>query len=95
MTRSEIIRDVSIQTGVSMRGTAMVYDAIFAEMVDAIIRGESVRVEGFFLFETFDQKGRKYRDVYTGEISMLEPSKRVRCKISKSLKDAVKKYHKQ
>lgn len=91
MKRSEIIRAVSIQTGISIRACSLIYDAIFEEMIEAIINGEKIHVDGFFTMETFMQKGRNVKDFKTGETIFCQPSRRVRCKISKKLKDAVKR----
>ena len=90
MTRSDLLRTVAIQTGVSLRSCERVYDAVFGEMMDALIQGEKVRVDGFFTFEPVELMPRKIKSLKTGRVELTKPSRKVKCKFSRQFKDSVK-----
>lgn len=90
MTRTKLMRKVAKRTGVDLVLCEMVYDTIFDEITDALMRGDSFRIDNFLRIEPFEYPGRKKRSLETGEYEYFPPVKTVRCKISKNLKDLVK-----
>ena len=90
MSKYELIRQVAIKSGISMKICERVYEVLFDEMVDAIIDGERVRVDNFFVAYTVDLPPRKYKNLSSGEIEFTKPSRKIVCKLSRTLKKMVK-----
>lgn len=59
------------------------------EIVNALISGERVLLKGFIDIETKEYPARLGYDLQTGKMVSFPSSKTIKCKISKSIKDAV------
>ena len=62
----------------------------FADIcTDALIEGNKIAWKGFLNIEVIERKQRCGRNPQTNEIVVFPPTKSVKCKISKTIKDMV------
>lgn len=89
MNRNEFIDAVATRSGVSVSDTAAVIDGLTATMVEALGRGEDVRIPGLITAERVTRPARTGRNPRTGEPLDIPKRFVVRLKPGSSLKNAV------
>ena len=67
-----------------------VLDDVLQIIRDALIRGDTVQIRGFGVFEVKTRKGRKSQDISTGEMRVSSDRKIPTFRASNSLKEAVR-----
>lgn len=68
MNKSNLINEVSVDTGLTKTKTSQVIDSIIESMRVALTKGDKVTLVGFGSFLTSKRKGRKGRNPKTGAI---------------------------
>ncbi|MEW6448852.1 MAG: HU family DNA-binding protein [Bacillota bacterium] len=76
MTREELVKAVSDETGLTRAQAAQAVSGILTAVKEALARGDEVRLVGFGTFQVKTRAAREGRDLRTGaEIEI--PAKRV------------------
>jgi len=63
MTTIELVKEVSIETGVSSHDVHKVVDCAFKKIKGAVIRGEGFYNRGFGSFNRVERKAKKARNI--------------------------------
>ena len=74
------------EVGVTQATAKAVADALIANIVDALIAGETVCVRGIMSLSVKRNDARERYNPQTGEHFMGKPTARIKCKTSKQLK---------
>ena len=74
------------EAGVSQAVAKVVVDAFIANVIDALVEGESVCVRGVMSLSIKRNAERERYNPQTGERFMGKPTARIRCKTSPQLK---------
>lgn len=89
VTRAELAEAVYQEVGLSRIESAQLVEAILAEMADALIAGEPVKISSFGSF-TVRQKGERIgRNPKTGEEVPISPRRVLAFRPSHVLKDRI------
>ena len=89
--KKQLTERISKKTKISQIQVAKIIDELLVETSKALIKGEEVRLLGYFSFKTTITKPRMAMNLQTGK-KMKVPSKRVpKCKFSGSLKEEISK----
>ncbi len=91
MTKSEVIDNVSEQTGLSKKDAGAAVNALLDTVQNALANGESVQITGFGTFEVRQRAAREGVKPGTSEKIQIPASKAPAFKAGKPLKDAVNK----
>ena len=67
MTKQELIEAISIKTGIPIETVAIVVTETNEAIIEALKRGEPIKISGFGTFYTKDRKARVGRNPKTGE----------------------------
>ena len=89
MTRSDIINNVSSNTGLSKVETEAVLEGIINSICESLKKGERVDLRGFGSFLIKERKAREARNPSTNEIVKLNHRYIPSFKVSKILKETV------
>lgn len=65
-------------------------DTLVDIITDSLVDGEKILWKGFLSAEVVERDATKRRNPQTGEIVTYPPVKTITCKLSKTIKDAVK-----
>lgn len=90
MNKKELINVVTETAGLTKKDVAVVVDAVFDTIAEALKKGESVNISGHGKYEVRERAARKGRNPQTGEEMEIPASKVPAFKPAKSLRDAVK-----
>lgn len=75
MNKKELIRYVSYATGHTQRETALIVDAVFAEIAEALAAGDKVQLTGFGTFSLRERAARTGKNPKTGEAIQVQACK--------------------
>lgn len=89
MTKSEILNNMADKTAMSVQSCEKVLDAFIEEVKECLSNDDKLMIKGFMSFEVTKRPERDGRNPQTGEIIKFKPVKSVKCRISKSIKDAI------
>ncbi len=89
MNKNDLISVVAVKSGQSRATAALVVDAAFSSIVDALSQGEDVRIIGFGTFSVAHRAASKGRNPRTNEVIDVPASKQPKFKAGRTLKDAV------
>ncbi len=89
MTLEELINAVARETGMTKANANKAVHAVLHAVQDALSRGERVAIAGFGVFEVAQRAARKGRNPRTGETIDIPPTKAVRFRPGKTLREAV------
>lgn len=90
MRKNDITKEISQRLNMPKYDCDRVIET-FAEVVrDAIARGEKIKIRDFITFEISNYKARQGYNPSTGETMDLAPTRTVKCKVGKMIRDAVK-----
>lgn len=88
--KRELIRTISsMNENVPMTEAREIVDAVLKALYALIAEGEGVKLNGFGIFSVVDRPERRCKHPQTGDWITLPPSRSIRFKPSKSLKDTV------
>lgn len=89
MTKAELVREVAEKTGMTKKDTALLVNALFETIMDALSKGEKVQIAGFGIFEVKERAERVGRNPRTGEEIKIPPRKVPVFRVGKELKTKV------
>ena len=89
MNRSELVRQVADETGLSPAAADAAVRAALEAVAGALARGEAVRLSGFGAFAAKDLPARRGRNPATGASVAVPASRSVSFRAGKGLRDAV------
>ena len=90
MKKVDLIAKLAEVTGKTKKETTETIDALLGIITETLKNGEDVTLTGYFGFEVKDTPARKGRNPKTGEELDVPEGKKVKVKIGKFLKDAVR-----
>ena len=89
MNRSELVRQVGMQTGLDPAAADAAVKAALGAVAGALARGETVRLVGFGAFGVRSRPARPARNPATGASIAVPASRSVSFRAGKGLRDAV------
>ncbi|MGG0443468.1 HU family DNA-binding protein [Bacillus mycoides] len=89
MNKSELIKQVAIQSELTKPQASLAVDAVFQSIQNALQDGENVQLIGFGTFEVRERAAREGRNPQTGEALTIPAGKVPAFKAGKQLKEAV------
>lgn len=89
MGKSEIIDEMSQETGMTKVDCEKALDAFAVIFKKSLVAGDKILIKGFMSAEVVERQERKGRNPNTGEVTTFPAMKSVKCKISQAIKDAV------
>jgi len=89
MNRSDLIKILSKEAGLTVRKAEDVVNTIFNGMTDALAKGDRVEIRGFGSFKVKKYEGYTGHNPKTGEIIQVKPKKLPFFKCGKGLKKRV------
>jgi DNA-binding protein HU-beta len=85
---ADLVDTVAAKTGQPKTVVEGVVRGVLDGIEGAVGKGETVNLVGFGRFEVYDRGARRGRNLRTGETLQIPPTKAVRFKIGKRLRDA-------
>ncbi len=90
VTRADLYRAVQMRIGLSHAESAGLVEDAIGEIVEALVRGEEVKISGFGVFTLRDRAPRSGRNPTTGEAvpiaarraAVLRPSEKLKARIN-------------
>ena len=89
MTKSELIAAIASKSDLPKTTVADALSALTDTIVDSMRKGEKVSWSGLGTFDLSERAARKGRNPQTGEEISIAPSKSVKFKAAKALKDSI------
>jgi len=71
MTKADLVRAISQETGIILSDTKMIVDAFLENVKKSMVRGEHIELRGFGTFKNKRRKARIARNPNTREIVKL------------------------
>ena len=89
MNKTELIKKVAAENGLSQKAAAAAVDSVLTSITDSLAAREPVTLIGFGTFEVKSVAAREGHNPKTGETIQIPESKKVSFSASKVLKDSV------
>lgn len=89
MKKSDLINNITKNTGIQKSVCEAVIDSMVNEITTALVNGEKVSIKSFMTFELGSRAERNARNPSTGEIVRFPAVKTIKCKMSREIKDAI------
>lgn len=89
LSKKELVDAMSVKGEILKKDAEKAVNLFTETVVEALTKGESVRIPGFGTFEVTERAARECRNPRTGETMIVEASKSPKFKPSKALKDSV------
>ena len=89
MRKQDLVRVVARETGQSEAQTALVVNAVFEAIQDALARGDDVNISGFGAFRVSERSARRGRNPRTGGPMTIGPRRSPAFRAGSKLKRAV------
>lgn len=89
MNKTELIKQMAAESGLTQEQTGKALDALCAVICDELGKGGEVEIKGFGSFFATERNERIGRNPKTGESVHIPASRSPKFKAGKSLKDAV------
>lgn len=89
MFKPEIIEEMSQLMGANKKEAEKALNAFTKVVENAVAKGDNLQIVGFGTFEVSERAERMGRNPKTGESLLIPPSKSLKFKPAKALKDAV------
>ena len=89
MNKSELVSAIADKSGVTVKDTEAVVNALTEVVEGALIKGDKVQLTGFGTFEVSERAAREARNPKTGEKVKVAACKVPKFKAGKSLREAV------
>ena len=89
MNKTQLIKKVAAESGLSGKQATAVVESVFATIVDTVAAGENVSLLGFGTFEKKHRDARTGRNPATGEAMEFAASDTPVFKAGKAFKDKV------
>jgi DNA-binding protein HU-beta len=92
MTTKELISNIAKRSGLTRSQVADLLDATEEAMVQQLLDGKSVHLQGFGALEVRQKKERISVHPRTGERSMIPPKQQIAFRPTQNLKDEIKNW---
>lgn len=89
MNKSELIEELSLKRGISLKKSEEVVNTLFDSMAEAMVNDERIEIRGFGSFVINEYKPYTGRNPKTGESISVKPKKLPFFKVGKELKERV------
>ena len=90
MKKNDITKEISNRLEIPKVECELVIDT-FADIIkEALANGDKIIIRDFLTFEISEYKARKGYNPYTGETEEYAPTRTVKCKVGKAIKEAVR-----
>jgi integration host factor subunit alpha len=89
VTRADLTEAVYREIGLSRTESAELVEAVIDNIIDALLRGETVKLAGFGTFTMRDKKERMGRNPKTGEAVPITPRRVLSFKPSQVVRERV------
>lgn len=89
MTKTDIIRKIARNTGYPYVECREILDEFTFQVKNGLAAGNKVIIQGLMSLEVISRNERHGRNPQTGKVVTFKPVKLVKCKISKSIKNAI------
>jgi len=89
MNKNDLVEKLADRTGLPKMDAQKAVDGVFELITDSLKSGDEVRVTGFGTLVVSSRAGGKGRNPKSGEEIVIKPSKAVRLRAGKPLKDAL------
>lgn len=89
MNKAELVAAVAAKANVSQKEAGDVVAAVFAEIKEALKKGDKVQLVGFGTFEVRNKAARTGKNPRTGETIKIAASKAPAFKAGKAFKDYI------
>ena len=89
-TKNALISDTAKEIKVPKHVCSVIINAFLEQLEKDVLSGERVVLHGLLTIDTVEYPERMGRDPVTGEVIQYPPSKSVRCKMSKQIKEMVR-----
>lgn len=86
MNKQDIIINLSSALDINKPNAEAVVNSVFAQIANALVRGEEVRITGFGTFRRVTTKARTGRNPKTGEAVEIPSRNKAKFKASSTLK---------
>ena len=86
MTKADLVRSISAETGIIRKDVALAVDAFLESLKDSLKDGKHIEIRGFGTFKLKVRKERMGRNPKTGESIQIPAKKKVAFRASKDLK---------
>ncbi len=93
LTRADLAEAVYRKVGLSRTESAELVESVLAEICEAIVRGETVKLSSFATFHVRNKNERVGRNPKTGEEVPISPRRVMTFKASNVLKSRILKAH--
>lgn len=90
MTKKELVKAIAEKMGITQKDTMAVIDAMTDVVTDELLKGNAVKIPSLVTLEPQDVEARTARNPRTGESVSVDAHKKVKAKVSKTLKDKVR-----
>ncbi len=89
MNKYDLVEAMSEREDLTKTKTEEIINLVFAEMTDALVKGDRVEIRGFGSFKVKHYEGYTGRNPKTGELTKVKPKKLPFFKCGKELKERV------
>ena len=89
MKKRELIKRVSDISGIDKYTCTIVIDAMFTEMLEALVDEGRVSIPGFMTYVVVERPPRRARNPKTGDVEMFPSVKILKTKVSQEVKSAI------
>jgi len=90
MNKTELIKEVSLETWMTKVDTERVINTLLEKMEDTLVKWEDISITGFGKFIVKTREARKGRNPRTQEVIDIPKTKNVSFSAGKQLKEAIK-----
>lgn len=91
LTRADLAESLQRQVGLSRPESSQLVESILSEMIEALVRGENVKITGFGTFLLREKGERMGRNPKTGVEVPIAPRRTLSFRPSQSLRERVAK----
>jgi integration host factor subunit alpha len=92
VTKADLVEHLFSVLGINKREAKEVIDLFFAEIAEALVRGETVKLPGFGTFTTKHKTPREGRNPKTGKVYPIEERRVATFKPAEPLKIKIQAY---
>jgi Bacterial nucleoid DNA-binding protein len=89
--KAQLVDGVRAKTGMTAKASLAAVDSVMDTISELLANGQSVRVQGFGVFNLAERAEREGRNPQTGESIVIPEKTVVRFRPSQAMKDAVAK----
>jgi integration host factor subunit beta len=89
MTKSELIKTLAQDQGLSAKMAASIVNTILDTMIEALVKGDNIELRGFGSFTVREYETYTGRNPKTGSLVTVKPKKLPFFKVGKDLKESI------